>query len=90
MTVTSLSKEEKALREFIESNLAFLETEVVLEREDNIFELGYVDSLFALQLVSFLEETFAAEITDEDLDISNFNSLAAMLGFLERKGATLP
>jgi acyl carrier protein len=76
---------ENSILEFIEMNLAFLDEEVALEYDDNIFELGYVDSLFALQLVSHLEEAFGIEITDQDLDISNFSSVKAIVEFVSRK-----
>ena len=76
---------ENLIQEFIEMNLAFLDEEVALEYDDNIFELGYVDSLFALQLVSHLEEAFSIEITDQDLDISNFSSVKAIVEFVDRK-----
>ena len=76
---------ENSILEFIEMNLAFLDEEVALEYDDNIFDLGYVDSLFALQLVSHLEEAFGIEITDQDLDISNFSSVKAIVEFVDRK-----
>jgi acyl carrier protein len=49
--------------------------EIVLTDEDNIFELGLVNSLFALQLVMFLENEFSIQVNNEDLDIANFSSL---------------
>ena len=76
---------ENSILEFIEMNLACLDEEVALEYDDNIFDLGYVDSLFALQLVSHLEEAFGIEITDQDLDISNFSSVKAIVEFVSRK-----
>jgi len=76
---------ENSIREFIEMNLAFLDEEVALECDDNFFDLGYVDSLFALQLVSHLEEACGIEITDQDLNISNFSSIKAIVEFVDRK-----
>ena len=73
------------IREFIDMNLAFIDSEVTLQYDDNIFTLGYVDSLFALQLVTYLEEAFSIEITDQDLDISNFSSVKAIVEFVSRK-----
>lgn len=76
---------ENSIREFIEMNLAFLDEEVALECDDNFFDLGYVDSLFALQLVSHIEEAYGIEITDQDLNISNFSSIKAIVEFVDRK-----
>ena len=76
---------EKKIRGFIEGNLVLLDDEVALKNDADIFALGFVDSLFALQLISFLEETFAIEVNDQDLDISNFNSVAAIVAFVNKK-----
>ena len=85
MKKSAQSALENSILEFIEMNLAFLDEEVALEYDDNIFALGYVDSLFALQLVTYLEEGFGIEITDQDLDISNFSSVKAIVKFVSRK-----
>jgi len=73
------------IREFIEGSLVVLEDDVVVDDDDNIFELGFVDSLFALQLITFIEETFEVKIDNEDLDISNFRSVSAVAQFVDRK-----
>jgi acyl carrier protein len=56
-----------------------------LKDSDDIFALGFVNSLFAMQLVTWLEKEFAFTIRDEDLDIRNFNSINAISAFVERK-----
>jgi len=73
------------VRGFIEQNLADLEEERELDAEDDIFELGFVDSMFALQLVAFIEEKFNIELDDEDLDIVNFRSVRSIEEFIELK-----
>ena len=59
-----------------------------LKDDEDIFALGFINSLAALQLVSFLEKEFGIAIEDEDLDFSNFNTLNNMDALLERKLAT--
>lgn len=56
-----------------------------LKDSDDIFALGFVNSLFAMQLVAWLEQSFAITISDEDLDIRNFNSIDALAAFVGRK-----
>jgi len=51
---------------------------------DNIFETGLVNSLFALQLVNFIENRFGLTIPDEELILENFHSIEAMASFVER------
>jgi methoxymalonate biosynthesis acyl carrier protein len=59
-----------------------------LKDADDIFALGFVNSLFAMQLVTWLEKEFAFTIKDEDLDVQNFNSIDAISGFISRKTPT--
>jgi len=58
-----------------------------IKDDDDIFENGFVNSLFAVELVAFTENTFDIEVEDEDLDLANFNSIDALVGFIERKRA---
>jgi len=53
--------------------------------DQNLFETGIVDSLFAIQLMTFIEKTFQIEITMDDLDIENFKSIGATAEFVLRK-----
>ena len=73
------------IREFIRDNLITLEDEVTFKDNDNIFELGLVDSPFAIELVLFIEEEFEIEILDSDLDIENFVSVERIAEFIKRK-----
>jgi acyl carrier protein len=53
--------------------------------DDNLFESGIVNSLFAVQLMTFIEKTFAIEVGIDDLDIENFKSLNATAAFVMSK-----
>jgi methoxymalonate biosynthesis acyl carrier protein len=57
----------------------------ILCDDDNLFESGIVNSLFAVQLMTFIEKTFAIEVGMDDLDIENFKSLNATAAFVLRK-----
>jgi methoxymalonate biosynthesis acyl carrier protein len=56
-----------------------------LNDDDNLFESGFVNSLFAVQLMTFIEKTFAIEVGMDDLDIENFKSVNAAAAFVARK-----
>jgi methoxymalonate biosynthesis acyl carrier protein len=58
--------------------------------EEDLFESGLVNSLFAVQLTTFIEKKFGVEITADDLDIQNFKSLSAAASFVLRKRAGAP
>jgi acyl carrier protein len=56
-----------------------------LQPEEDIFALGFVNSLLAIQLVAFVEKTFGVEIEDDDLDLDNFRSIDAISRLVARK-----
>ncbi|MFD5745413.1 acyl carrier protein [Streptomyces massasporeus] len=56
-----------------------------LKDDDDIFQLGFVSSMFAIQLVSFVEHEFGLTIDNDDLELDNFRSLAALDAFVTRK-----
>jgi methoxymalonate biosynthesis acyl carrier protein len=58
-----------------------------LGEEDDIFALGFGNSLFAMQLVDFVEREFGIELEDEDLDIQYFTTIRSIAGLVERKRA---
>jgi acyl carrier protein len=68
---------------------AFLETFIQdgdFSDEDDIFALGLVNSLMAMQLVLFLEKEFALKFSNQDLNLKNFRSIVAMTGLLQQRG----
>lgn len=53
--------------------------------DTNIYELGYVNSLFGQQLIIYLEKKFDIEIEIEDIDINNFSTINNILAFVQKK-----
>jgi acyl carrier protein len=58
-----------------------------LQPDEDIFALGFVNSLLAMQLVAFVEKEFGVTVADEGLDLDNFRTLAAMDALVARKRA---
>jgi acyl carrier protein len=58
-----------------------------LKDDDDVFALGFVNSLFAMQLVMFVESQFDVTIGDEDLELDNFKSINAIADLVFRKTA---
>lgn len=58
---------------------------IELQDDQDIFALGFVNSLFAMQLVTFIEKEFGITVENEDLDIDNFRSINALALLVERK-----
>lgn len=55
--------------------------------DEDVFASGYVNSLFTMQLVLFVEREFGLAVADEDLERSNFCSVDALAAFVARKRA---
>jgi len=58
-----------------------------LTDEADYFQAGFVNSLFAMQLVLFVEKEFQLRVGDDDLVIENFNSINAISALVARKQA---
>lgn len=56
-----------------------------LRDDQNIFEDGIVNSIFAVELVIFIEKQFNITIENDDLDLANFASIDAIATFVARK-----
>jgi methoxymalonate biosynthesis acyl carrier protein len=56
-----------------------------LGQDDHLFETGVLNSLFAVQLMTFIEKTFQIEVGKDDLDIDNFKSIRATTAFVLKK-----
>lgn len=54
-----------------------------ISEDEDIFSQGFSNSLFAMQLVEFIEAEFGIEIDNDDLDLDNFrtmNQISALVG----------
>ncbi len=71
----------------------FLSSFVSVERltaKSNLFEAGFLTSLFAAQLIAFLEAHFKIQIPDEELEFRNFATLEAISGLVDRLRPSAP
>ena len=72
------------IRSFIESRFPLVAAEGLAD-DASLFDSGAIDSLGLLDVVGFFEETLDIEIDDEDMEPENFESIAEMTRFAERK-----
>lgn len=59
-------------------------TKTAWDPDTDIFDSGTVSSLFATELVVFLEESFDIEIVGRDLRLDNFRTVRVMTALVER------
>ncbi|MGI5274513.1 acyl carrier protein [Nonomuraea sp. CA-218870] len=55
-----------------------------IDASQDIFALGFVNSLFAMELVMFVEKTFEVTIPNEELRIDNFRTADTMATLVAR------
>ncbi|MGH3897855.1 MAG: acyl carrier protein [Pseudonocardiaceae bacterium] len=58
--------------------------------DDDYFALGHANSLFALELVTFVERHFSITVEVTDLELNNFRTIARTAEFVRRKLAVSP
>jgi acyl carrier protein len=81
MIVNDINQVKETVRKFINNSINI----DGLGDDENLFESGIVNSLFAVQLMTFVERGFGLEIGMEDLDVENFKSVNATAAFINRK-----
>lgn len=75
----------KEIRKFIESNLIVFEDDLEFSDNDNIFELGFVNSLFAMKILNYIENKFDIVFDNEDINIANFSSVNKIIDLIGKR-----
>ena len=56
-----------------------------ITEDTDLFETGIIHSLFAIQLVIFIEKTFHLELEEEDMTTENMKSIRTIAKLIEEK-----
>lgn len=81
-----MESDKARIREFVGRHLRGHD----LRDDEDVFASGFVNSMFAMQLVQFVEQAFGIGVENEDLEIDNFRSVDAIAALVERKRAAAP
>ena len=73
------------LRKLIEGNMQIFDDDVTFENDDNIFQMGFVNSMFAMKIINFIESEYDIKVLDDDLDINNFSSVNKIAAYVNGK-----
>lgn len=75
---------EHDIREFVVENF-LLGKDKGLSTSESLLDAGVVDSTGVLELVAFLERTYAIQIADQDLVPENLDSIDSVVRFVRAK-----
>jgi acyl carrier protein len=73
------------LRTFVVENFLFGQANGSLSDDTSFLESGIVDSTGLLELIGFVERTYAIRLHDDELVPENLDSLARLTCFVNRK-----
>ena len=82
METTTIAIKDKIREYIIETSYASPE---LVKDESLIFVEGIFDSMGFILLINFIEETFAIKAKDSELLEDNFESINAIVSFIQRK-----
>lgn len=79
-----------AVEEFARREFSIKPSDRRFDRKVDLFEDGYVDSIGVIELIQFLERTFAIEIPEEDLFSPEFTTIDGIARIVTRNRVSSP
>lgn len=76
---------EPAVRQFIAQNFMYREGIHSLTDEQSLLDRGLIDSTGVLELVFFLEKTFAIKVGEDEVIPENLDSVQQISSYVRRK-----
>jgi acyl carrier protein len=75
---------ETRIEKFIRDQFSVSPTDPEFNREVDLFERGYLDSVGYVELLEFLSQEFGVEVPDEDLLDDDFSSITGIARIVSR------
>ena len=73
--------DKEQIRDFISAHVP----DEQVDDDEDLFATGLVNSLFAVQLVMWVEQTFDLQVAADELDFANFATIDAIANFVHGK-----
>ena len=73
-----------SIKTFIRTELIY-DDEKDFDENTNLIELGIIDSMSLVRLISFIEENYEIQVQDEDIVPENFSSLNKISSFIAER-----
>ncbi|MEM7125047.1 MAG: acyl carrier protein [Chloroflexota bacterium] len=69
------------IRDFLSEHIR----QVTLHDDQDIFASGFVNSMFAMELVLFIESHLQVQLSNADLRLDNFRTINSMANLIQEK-----
>jgi acyl carrier protein len=76
---------ERDIRDFIDENFPLRDLRAELGGGDSLVDSGVIDSLGVLELVEHVQSRYGIEVPDDELLPENFDSIDAIVRFVDLK-----
>lgn len=83
--LTNETEVRASIRGFITENFLYMRPDFVLGDDDALLESGVIDSMGVLEVLTFIEDTYAVRPEDEEINETNLGSLRAIAHFVTSK-----
>ena len=89
-TTTDIAQVARAeMREFIQANFLYMRPDLELRDDDDLLNLGVIDSIGFVELVGEVEERYGLTIADLEIVEENFGSVNAIAAFVAAKSESV-
>ena len=85
-TTTHGTAVREEMRRWVREAFLYLTPERPLADDDDLLDLGLVDSLGFVELVEHVQDHYGVPVPDSDITAANFGSIDAIVAFLGRHG----
>lgn len=77
--------ERQQVRRYILENFMFTDEDSALQDGESLLDKGVIDSVGALEITQFIEETFGIKVKEDEMLPENLDSIDNIVGFVKRK-----
>ena len=81
----NLESVRQQLRSFILENYLFTDDQSALADNSSFLDGGILDSMGILELIDYLDETFAIKVEGDELIPDNLDSIDSLIAFIGKK-----
>lgn len=75
------------VRQYVQENFLYMRPDVTLDDQDDLLDLGIIDSLGFVELVEEVQVRYGITVQDVDITEENFGSVDSIVRYVEGRRA---